>query len=216
METENLKKRIEETQKVLIELEYLKMDIKSLISKDEPYFETVVKDSNFFYRLSLNSFKLFVIEVCKIFQSSQESSLIHTINFCCSNINKIDWCHEITIIELESYRNELKLLEIEHLDGMKILRNKYFAHLDKNREKFELTTKLTDCWEVQETCKRVFSELNRTLNDTTFIFNLIPKKPIELIKLHRSKVIWNYVQEERKMDPNNPLLDKIRDLMVGS
>ena len=64
-----IEEKLKETTLIFFELEYLKSDLVSINNKDSIYFNTIVENSNSFYRIYQNSFKLFVIELAKIVDS---------------------------------------------------------------------------------------------------------------------------------------------------
>lgn len=63
--TEQLKKRLEETFELLVELERLKSDIKHLSNQSADYFPVAVERSNFLYRTYYNAIKLLVVDLNK-------------------------------------------------------------------------------------------------------------------------------------------------------
>lgn len=64
--SEILKHKLTEIREILLELECLKQDIRSIHNPGEEYFDRMIKKSRFFYRLYLNYTKLFVIDCHKL------------------------------------------------------------------------------------------------------------------------------------------------------
>jgi hypothetical protein len=65
-ETKILKQRLEEIRNTLLELEFIKKDIKTLINSNEEHRKGTSSESKFFTRLYLNYTRLFVIDIFKL------------------------------------------------------------------------------------------------------------------------------------------------------
>jgi len=77
-----------------------------------------------------------------------------------------------------------------------------------------LTLKLVDAWKALEESEKIFNQINNWLNGITMVFIPNDEKLIEVLKVHRFKLLWHFIKNERIKDPNNGVLDKIRDIMV--
>ncbi|MGB1211077.1 MAG: hypothetical protein ACPG41_06610, partial [Lacinutrix venerupis] len=132
METKNLENKLNEIRDTIIELQRLKTDIKFISNKEAEYFSEVVEHSAFFYRTYRNSIKLFVIDICKLLNPNEDFSLIKTLNYILSNRNRIEWRRELTAKRIKELITEIDNLNSEQLENFKNLRDKHYAHNDKN------------------------------------------------------------------------------------
>jgi len=62
-QTKILEERLFEIRETLLELEYLKKDVKTLIFSEEEHRHETIPESHFFVRLYHNYLRLFVIDV---------------------------------------------------------------------------------------------------------------------------------------------------------
>src|SRR5690606_20971594 len=134
-ETKTLKNRLVEIQKTLLELELIKEDIKTLISANEEQRKETQSESLFFVRLYLNYTRLFVIDVFKLTGRKEDYNIQKLLNFCKSNIRRIEWHNSISLEKLNSLSDRLTTIsaKFEKIEG---LRSKYYAHNDKKKNIF--------------------------------------------------------------------------------
>ena len=141
--TEILKNKLTEIREILLELECLKQDIRSIHNPEEEYFEKMIKKSRFFYRLYLNYTKLFVIDCHKLIDKNEHFNILNLINFCQSNLNKITWHNTPTHSSLEKLKTKF-LKTSEHFSDISLLRNKVFAHTDRKKSEIKYNITLKD------------------------------------------------------------------------
>ncbi|MGE5943236.1 MAG: hypothetical protein ACM31G_02745 [Flavobacteriales bacterium] len=159
METSKLKIILEETFLLLVELERLKSGIKHLSNQNKDYFKTAVQKSHFLYRTYFNAIKLLVIDINKILNPTQDFSLYKTLNFIINNHRNIDWHESPTIKDLTTIKLEIENLIQNKLEGIKTLRDKNYAHLDKNRENYNYNFRLIDAYETIEKFQEIYRNL---------------------------------------------------------
>jgi hypothetical protein len=211
-----LEKRLQETTLIIFELEYLKSDLNSISNKDSKYFKTIIENSPSFYRIYQNSFKLFVIELAKIVDSKEDFSIMKLVDYLISNRKKVVWKNsEIDISRLNSIKRGIKEIENLHLENIKHLRDKFYAHTDKNRHNITLNFTLKIGWEILEKLKIYFEEIVLKLNNQKIIFPVISSLTNEMVLLQRYQSIQNLVMTTLKNNANLGELQKVRDLMLG-
>ncbi|WP_117884633.1 AbiU2 domain-containing protein [Aureibaculum luteum] len=130
METQTLENKLTEIRDTLIELERLKTDIRFISNKETEYFNKIVEKSAFFYRIYRNSIKLFVIDICKLMNPNEDFSLLKTLNFIQSNRKRIEWKRELKSDRINELIFKIEILNSEHLESFKNLRDKHYAHND--------------------------------------------------------------------------------------
>lgn len=175
-ENEFLEIKLSEIRDILLELEFLKTDILMLIDKEEEYFEAVVKESIFLHRLHLNYIKLFTIDLYKLIDERENYNLYSLINYCKTNISKINWEREINLAKLNQLENDITNVP-SHFKDISLLRNKHYAHNDKNKKKFNTQISLKDFWHVLKTLQNVFSTIIIHFNNDQWIFDIQYRKP---------------------------------------
>lgn len=126
-------------------------------------------------------------------------SLPKTLDFILSNRKKIDWYQVFELDEIEVLKAEVEKLEEEKLLGIETFRNKRFAHLDKNKEKFEYNFRLLDAYEVIEKSQNVYRRLLFHFDGSGVVFSIWknpPKEIIALSKYHqkRKQLLEYYLQ----------------------
>ena len=215
METENLENRLNEIRDILIELESLKTEIRFISNKEEDYFQYAVEQSSFFYRVYRNSIRLFVIDICKLLIPDEHFSITKTIDYALSNRKRINWYREIKIDRLKILKEKVEKLNLEQLKNFEILRNKYYAHNDKNKYDFESKVTLSNCWESLETIQGIFNELSLGLQNKEFRFETFGKEPQEIISISRYRQIKEYVLSELRKSPHIGKLQEVRDITLG-
>ncbi|PJJ09747.1 hypothetical protein CLU83_3118 [Flavobacterium sp. 1] len=208
--------KLKETTLIIFELEYLKSDLISIMNPDSVYFKTIIENSPSFYRIYRNSYKLFVIELAKILDSKEDFSIISSVNFLITNRKKIVWKNsEIQLERLNFIRDEIKSIENLHLKSIKILRDKFYAHTDKNRHEIELSFNLQLGWEILKQLRAFFEEIVLKVNNQHIMFSVLSNLTNEMVLLQRYKLIQNMIQLKLKEQPNIGELQKVRDIMQG-
>ena len=209
--------KLKETMMLFFELEYLKSDLTSISNKDSKYFKVVVENSHSFYRIYRQCFKLFVIELAKVVDSKEHFSLLRLVDYIISNRNKIIWKNsEIELSRLKFIREEIKKIEDEYLDDIKTLRDKFYAHTDKDRHKVELVFTQQIGFEILEKLRNYFEEIALKLNNQHIVFSSAKSSfTNEMVLLHRYKLIQKLIMTIIKERGNIGELQLIRDIILG-
>jgi hypothetical protein len=174
-----LETKLLEIRNLLLELEFLKNDILMLSDESQEYVELLVKKSKFLYRLYLNYMKLITIDLYKLIDQKESYNVYSLINFCKTNISKIQWSREITLAELNQLESQVNSVS-QHFETICLLRNKLYAHNDKNKSKFEYKITLDDFWLVIKVLQDVFSKLNLRFDNNQWIFSIQYNRPQEI------------------------------------
>ena len=209
--------KLKETMMLFFELEYLKSDLTSISNKDSNYFKVTVENSPSFYRIYRQCFKLFVIELAKVVDSKEHFSLLRLVDYIISNRKNIIWKNrEIETSRLISIREEIKQIEDKYLDDIKNLRDKFYAHTDKDRHKVELIFSQQIGFEILEKLRKYFEEIALKLNNQHIAFSSAKSSLInEMVLLNRYKLIQNFIMTKIKENGNIGELQHVRDIMLG-
>jgi hypothetical protein len=212
-ENQLLETKLLEIRNLLLELEFLKNDILMLSDEKEEYVEMMVKKSRFLYRLYLNYMKLITIDLYKLTNQKEAYNLYSLINFCKTNISKIQWSHKITLKELEKMENDIDSVS-HHFEAIGLLRNKIYAHNDKNKSKYEYKISLTDFWHIIKVLQDVFSKLNLRFDNNQWIFNIQYRRPQEI------KNAFKYIKTvelyfEHAVEQSDLDIKKFRKIMLS-
>ena len=212
-----LEKKLKETTLIFFELKYLKSDLISISNEDSNYFKSIIENSPSFYRIYQNSFKLFIIELAKIFDPREDFSLMKLVDYLISNRKTITWKNsEIEISRLKTIKYEIENLENSYLQNIKNLRDKFYAHTDKNRSSIELTFTLEIGWKVLEQLRLYFEEIIAKVNNQRIIFTVYSSLTNEMVLLQRYKLIENLIITKLKDDANIGELQTVHDLILGN
>jgi hypothetical protein len=211
-----IEEKLKGTTLIIFELEYLKADLISVMNKESAYFKNVVEKSSSFYRIYRNSYKLFVIELAKIIDSKEHFSLLSLVNYIITHRKTIVWKREeIQIERLESIKEEIIKIQNLHLKDIKDLRDKFYAHTDKNRHEIEITFTLNQGWEILKEIRKLFEEIALKLNNQTIMFSVSSNLINEMVLLQRYKMIEKLIISKLKEHPNIGELQPIRDIIQG-
>lgn len=217
LKTLMIEDKLKETTLLFFELEYLKSDLISISNKDSNYFKIIVENSPSFSRIYRNSFKLFVIELAKILDSKEHFSLLKLVDYIISNRKKLIWKNnEIEMARLNFIREEIKKIEDLHLEDIKNLRDKFYAHTDKNRHKVELLFSLKIGFEILEKLRHFYEEIVLKLNNQHIAFSVLSSLTNEMVLLQRYKLIQNFILTNIKERSGSiGELQNVRDIMLG-
>lgn len=209
METNQLKIKLEETYLLLVELERLKSDIQHLSNQNADYFKIAVQKSHFLYRTYFNAIKLLVIDTYKILNPTQDFTLHKTLNFIISNHKNIDWYKTPKIGDLNTIKLQIESLVEDKLESIKILRDKNYAHLDKDREKYKYDFRLIDAYESIDKLQEIYRSLIFHFNGSGVVFSLWNKPPNEIISLSKYHKLRKSILELHFTDKWNDEIEKL-------
>lgn len=212
-----IENKLKETMMLFFELEYLKSDLTSISNQDSKYFCDIVENSPSFYRIYRQSFKLFVIELAKVVDSKEHFSLLRLVDYIISNRKNIIWKNsEIEMSRLKFIRDEIKKIEDIYLNDIKNLRDKFYAHTDKDRHKVELIFSQRTGFEILEKLRTYFEEISLKLNNQHMAFSSVKSSLTnEMVLLHRYKLIQKFIMKNLKEKGNIGELQYVRDIMWG-
>lgn len=212
--TATLKKKLDGTFNILLELEYMKQSIVSISNKDSKYFDGSSKDSQFLHTVYNVFVRMFIVDLYKLIDKQSDFYLPKTVNFCKSNRTKITWHHEITNERLEKL--EKKLLIPENIfEDIKTMRDKYYAHLDKNRFDYKVSVQHDELWNILKNYQEVFRIICSDFNNNCWIFKIQFKGVPELRYINNYKLLKELILECRKNGINTIETDKLFNLIVS-
>ena len=187
-ETQLLKERLSEIRNILLELEFIKKDIKSLIESYNSQEKEILAESMFFNRLYRNYIRLLIIDVFKLIGKKEDHNINKLLEFCKLNIKRIDWKNSISLQELNHLSDNLSTISIkfEQIEG---LRNKYYAHNDKGKRNFNYDISLIEICEILEGLQNIFSELNLKFDNLHWYFDIQYTTPDIINSLYKFKKI---------------------------
>ncbi|MEO2127340.1 MAG: hypothetical protein ABGW91_04210 [Christiangramia sp.] len=213
-ETQILEEKLSETRNILLELEFLKKDIKALINTPENQHKEVLSKSRFFYRLHLNYIKLFVIDIYKLIGKDEHFNLSRTIEFCKINRRKIKWHHEISLDKLNKLSSDLEKVS-NRFQEIKGLRNTRYAHSDKKKGSFDFNISLNELWEVLEGLQNVFSMLNVDFDNKQWIFSIQYNSPNFVNEIYKYRKLHDLIYKEFSEDQTTVDIDKLLKIMFS-
>ena len=211
--TEILKERLSEIRDTLLELEFIKKDIKTLINSTKEDRKETLQESQFFYRLYRNYIRLFVIDIFKLIGKKEDHNIQKLLEFCKINLRKIEWFHPISLEKLNSLTDKLSSIseKFEQIEG---LRNKYYAHNDKKKNSFNYQLSLMELSEVLEGLQNIFSELNVEFDNHQWLFDIQYTSPDIMHTLNKYKQLRKLTLKEygenKSSVETKTLLDIIR------
>lgn len=212
-----IENKLKETMMLFFELEYLRSDLTSISNQNSKYFYDIVENSPSFYRIYRQSFKLFVIELAKVVDSKEHFSLLRLVDYIISNRKYIIWKNnEIEMSRLKFIREEIKKIEDTYLNDIKNLRDKFYAHTDKDRHKVELIFSQRIGFEILEKLRTYFEEISLKLNNQHMAFSSVKSSLTnEMVLLHRYKLIQKFIMKNMREKGNIGELQYVRDIMLG-
>ena len=184
-----------------------------LSDENEEYVELLVKKSRFLYRLYVNYMKLITIDLYKLIDKKENYNLYSLINFCKTNISRIDWKQKITLAELNQLETEINSVS-QYFEPICLLRNKLYAHNDKNKNHFTYKITLNDFWHVIKVFQDVFSKLNIHFDSNQWIFAIQYRKSQEIKNAFKyKKTVELYFEHANKQTDLD--IKKFRKIMLS-
>ncbi len=213
----NLQKKVKEILNIILEIEYLKADLLSISNSDTSYYKSVITSSESFTRIYRNSYKLFVIELAKLLDSKEHFCLLSLVNYLLTNEKEIEWKRDFEKSKLIVYRDEILKLEKENLKSIKTLRDKFYAHTDKNRrDHLPVPYSFQKGCEILKQLREIFEDIIFHLNNQKIMFDhILSTLTGEMVILYRYKQIRELIFEKLKESPNLGELQQIRDITIG-
>src|SRR5690554_7716117 len=169
--TEQLKKKLDTTFNVLLELEFMKQSIERVSDKDSKYFEGSSHNSQFLNTVYKTFVRMFVVDLYKLIDKKSHFYLPKTITFCKDNLSKISWKHEITLQDLERIEKKFSISDTVYND-IKTLRDKYYAHTDNNRFDYNISIKPDDLWDILKNLQEIFRLICQDFTNNCWVFEI--------------------------------------------
>lgn len=211
-ETKILEDKLDTTFNILLELEFLKNNINNISNKESKYFKNVSRNSQFFHTSYKAFLKLFVIEIYKLIDPKSDYNIQKTINFCKSNINKIEWHHTPKLDLFDILENKLDF-DISDVEKIKNLRDKFYAHSDKNRKQFPYDVEKFKLWEVLENLQLIFRLICQEYNNLCWLFDIQYKGLPELRMISNYKEINKLLLFKKIEGKENISIDEIEKII---
>ncbi|MCG8330829.1 MAG: hypothetical protein MI974_24245 [Chitinophagales bacterium] len=163
---EEVKNKCDQLHEQLAMINLLGEDLVYLFPKDESTYHRHVFTSKLLERLIEGLKVNFALKVCTFLSHKEDSNICSFISYLLINHSNSDWKELITIEELhvsqkgiETIKSSLAYKVLLHI------RNRHYAHLDKNRDKTDLEEVLHD--EVMKMIKELI-EIFQTLAGRLF------------------------------------------------
>jgi len=155
---------------------YYFRDIQYILKPDTTE-EIVASENEFIQRLLRSFWRLGIIEISKLFLEStnQHYNLISYLKELIQNYNEYEWINGLQKTKLEEFLNLITSKEVSTtIEKIKIQRDKYFAHLDRN-PKFKLKEKqilFEEIFKLLNITEEIISELSNKCLDAHWDFEV--------------------------------------------
>lgn len=212
--TEQLKKKLDTTLHVLLELEFMKQSIEKISDKDSKYFEGSSNNSQFLNTVYKTFVRMFVVDLYKLIDKKSHFYLPKTINFCKNNLSQINWKHEITLEDLERIEKKFTISESVYTE-IKTLRDKFYAHTDSNRFNYEISIKPDDLWEILKNLQEIFRLICQDFNNNCWLFEIQFKGVPELRYVSNYKMLQKLIINCNKNKIENIETDKLFKIIMN-
>ncbi|MFW9989163.1 MAG: hypothetical protein ACFFC3_10940 [Candidatus Odinarchaeota archaeon] len=179
-----------------------------LISK---YEKTDFTDSRFLVFIIYSSWYILIIELCKAFQydnKSQHYNVYGLINKMLNNYKSLDFKSSITLNEIKSFYTDFNAEKITEIrDRLTTLRDKFYAHSDRQKLLQEVNVKLTEIEALLNLLKKFIYEIKQKVFSAEVIFHTdiyvdigeILKSIEERNQIHHNEIIRKFNEERRKL-----------------
>lgn len=212
--TEQLKKKLDSTFNILLELEFMKQSIEKVSDKDSKYFKGSSNNSQFLNTVYKTFVRMFVVDLYKLIDKNSHFYLPKTIKFCKDNLSQIDWKHEITLEDLERIERKFIISESIYTD-IKTLRDKFYAHSDSNRFNYKISIKPNDLWEILKNLQGIFRLICQDFNNSCWIFELQFKGVFELRYISNYKMLQKIILDCNRNKIENIETDKLFKIIMN-
>lgn len=193
---DQLKNKLDTTFNIFLELEFMKNGIVDVSNEQSKYFQKSCQKSQFFHTSFKAFSKLFFIEIYKLLDKNGDYNLLKTVSFCKRHLDNINWHTKIDFQTLEKLEQKLNYPE-ETLSIIKTLRDKFYAHSDKNRFNYNLKIDKLELWKILDNLQDVFRILCSNFNNTCWIFNIQYQGTPELRSLSNYSDLHQFVMQSK-------------------
>ena len=165
-EEENiLKEKIDTQIEIISNCFNIYKDLDFLIHEQSSDIEKILEGDLFFTRVADYMWRILIIELNKLYNKNEGNYKIETtLNFIENNYMRIKWetiIQKEKILELKSFLQNPEINKI--IETLDYLRDRYIAHLDRNRFKQDVRLYLQDCKKLLDIGQEILSTLSRLL-----------------------------------------------------
>lgn len=212
--SESLKKVFDEICQILCRCEQLKGDIIALQGNHAKDYKSLVKSAAFLDRINLYFFQIYIIQLCLLLHSKEDHSLKSFITKLKEERKKISDNPE-SIKKINEALVRVERLESSNLYPLRTLRDKFWAHRDKNRNAHKISITYSNAWDILLELQSIFNLLNSAIFDTSTHFKILSERePIELAHLDYFTKMRERLKPER-MNPSSEIVNDLLYLMRG-
>lgn len=210
----DIKKRFDEVCQILCRCEQIKSDIKSLYGPNGLSYVKEFSAGSLLNRIQLYFFQIFVIQILMLLAKREDHNLKKLAKDLLADHETI-WKREDSKDVVKSAIDKLEELEATHLETFKILRDKFWAHRDEERESYRVGLSHNTAWEVLSELQNFFNILNFHALFTTMTFDtLSDRDPLEVVHLSRYSRIHQHMKGQWAY-PKDETAKAIVDILLG-
>ena len=197
----------------LFELELTKKVIDYIGRTDANYFKPVVEKSRFLYSCWKNAIKVFVIDLCKIVEQREYRNIGSLLDALSIHQKELVWKYPFAQHKLDSMKQALE--EIRSSSSylkIKTLRDKYYAHSDKDKLKYETKWSKSEIWEMVDSLQEMYNQINLSLRETKIMFGRTQQYS-ELQMIYKYSKISQYAYEKCSIEPDDKHIQVIIEIL---
>ena len=185
-----------EISQILCRCEQLKGDICSLTGGHVQTYKTVFKGGEFLPRIKTYLFQIFVIQLCMILHSKEHHSLSALIRKLLED-SSLNWVDDNAKHEMTDALLRIETLESAHINTLRTLRDKFWAHRDRQRNNHAVSLTYNTAWLILEEMKQIYNVVNMQILQTETRFDVLSnREPIELAHLARYSKMYERLRPE--------------------
>lgn len=184
-------------------------DILSFKELDDFESNLLSQKYKFLTRIYFSLYIYLVLEITKLYDKKGAYSLSKILNFCIVNFEKINWANKIDIQQLKNLEMCVVASQSSNIfKEIKTARDKYYAHLDKNRPS-DLQINFKELSHLLKDAQNIIKFLNSHITDTQFIFETEDSDMAGgLYNLIKYQELYNEVFNTYKEHPNAKIESK--------
>lgn len=204
----------DEIRQILCRCEQLKGDITGLGGSYVKSYRSIFKGGEFLSRIRMYLFQIYVIQLCMILNSKEHHSLAVLIRTLLKDPS-VKWDNSNAKLKMENALARIEVLESTHITTLRTLRDKFWAHRDRQRNNHTVSLSYEVGWLILDELKQIFNIVNIQVWQTETRFDILSnREPIELAHLARYGKMYQRLQPER-LRPANDLTTDLIYMMRG-
>lgn len=196
---------------ILHELQCLKADMNAISDHDAIYKKFIYRHEPI-SRIFFNSYKLFNIGLAKVLDPREHFCLSNYIDNLISD-EKQEWKRFYDKSKLVLYKDEIVDFQNTYLKEIKVMRDKFFAHTDRNRRDAERYYNLADAYLILSRMQEIFEDILLHLDDRRIKFELVDDITSDLIALYKYNCIREIVNSEDHEVQSVEILKNIKEIV---